>query len=645
MRGRAPWIVGVVSVSAVAVGCKYDPNRIPVHDPDASTRGDSPDAGPGAKGDHRNGQRSNGDAGSGLPLDASAGAESTSLEDHSVGVTLADASSRRSSGSVDGAGGRADASETAPPCSDGSSLRDGGCVADDPCAARGLQCTQPARCEGKGGDARCACAPGYVERDGGVCEDVDECAAANECAANAFCRNEPGSYSCRCAAYYTEALGGRRCDDKRLEWAFTASLRGILAMPFGSELLLAATFAGYQLFSGVAIATAGDQDILLARLDAQRSLSWKRRFGGPLDDVLFWANLDSAGNWLLTGYTDGGLDFGAGAIPTDGRRARFVTKLRGTDGSLVWSRALYNVDRTPAETPSWEADPQWEGFVVADASDDVLLAGRFHDTLSIDSTTLVSAGGWDMFLAKFSPDGVLLWARGWGGAGDDYLRAVVPGVQGEIFVAGTFDQSLQFGEATLTPLGGRDVLLARLDGEGVPTWSRQMGGKSDDLCGRMAVGPDGNPILAGEFSGAASFGTPERYEALGSKDAWIAKWSRDGTALWSHRIGGVANDVIWGVASGPSSEAVVSGFFQDRVDFGEGVRSSRGSSDAFVVKYGADGAFQWARDFGGAGYDTSGTVRTDATGRVYPVGWYQAPADLGFGNLAESGMYLLQLSP
>jgi hypothetical protein len=161
----------------------------------------------------------------------------------------------------------------------------------------------------------------------------------------------------------------------------------------------------------------------------------------------------------------------------------------------------------------------------------------------------------------------------------------------------------------------------------------------------MAVDTKGNPIVAGFFAGRATFDGTHEFRTVGSSDAWIAKWSSDGEPLWSRQIGGTGGEVIWGVSSGPSNETVVSGYFENEVDFGDGPRKARGNVDAFVAKYDDDGGLVWAYDFGGPGKDTCGTVQTDDRGNVYPVGWHATEALVGNETFGANALYVLQLPP
>ena len=150
-------------------------------------------------------------------------------------------------------------------------------------------------------------------------------------------------------------------------------------------------------------------------------------------------------------------------------------------------------------------------------------------------------------------------------------------------------------------------------------------------------------IFGGSFAGGGNFGgaTFEGHDV----DAWLAKWSGAGEHLWSKSFGGAGEDVIGPVHSGPTNDIVITGYFTNEIDLGEGNRLGSGGTDAFIAKYAPDGTLRWSRDFGGPAWDKGGGVQIDALGAVYAVGWFEAPLDLGRGPTTTSGVYLMELAP
>ena len=90
----------------------------------------------------------------------------------------------------------------------------------------------------------------------------------------------------------------------------------------------------------------------------------------------------------------------------------------------------------------------------------------------VNQTTLVSAGGSDVFLAKYKPDGTLVWARRAGGSFVGALSDLALGIaalsDGTAFVTGKFTDTATFGlgelnQTSLNSAGSYDVFISRFN--------------------------------------------------------------------------------------------------------------------------------------------------------------------------------------
>ena len=80
--------------------------------------------------------------------------------------------------------------------------------------------------------------------------------------------------------------------------------------------------------------------------------------------------------------------------------------------------------------------------------------------------TLTSAGDADVFVAKIDADGAWVWATQAGGTGDDVGFGVSVLADGSAIVTGGFLETATFGETTLRSAGGTDVFVARISAAG-----------------------------------------------------------------------------------------------------------------------------------------------------------------------------------
>src|SRR5207245_2486341 len=112
--------------------------------------------------------------------------------------------------------------------------------------------------------------------------------------------------------------------------------------------------------------------------------------------------------------------------------------------------------------------------VAVDSHDNIIVVGCFAGTVDFGGTTLTASDPYsmnvtDMFAAKYSPSGSLVWVRQFGGGGSDYGRAVA--VDGG-------DNVIVVGGAQLQSAGGNGggLALVKLSAAGTTLWAMSWGG-------------------------------------------------------------------------------------------------------------------------------------------------------------------------
>lgn len=278
--------------------------------------------------------------------------------------------------------------------------------------------------------------------------------------------------------------------------------------------------------------------------------------------------------------------------------------------------------------------------VAIDPSGNVFVTGYFSGTVDFGGGGRISAGGTDIFVAKFSPTGTHMWSRSFGSTTNDQGLAIATNVIGHVFVGGSFTGSVNFGGATLISAGGEDIFLARYDPDGGHVWSQSFGSTGLDQCWSVAVDHNiAGVVITGAYTGSVNFGGGALIGA-GNTDAFVAKFTTpSGTHQWSQRYGSTGADVGAALAIDASSNIVVTGTFSNTVNFGGAALVSAGGIDGFVAQYNGNNVHQWSKRFGAASSDYGRDVDVDIAGNVFLLANFSISADFGGGALPSLGSW------
>jgi len=244
-----------------------------------------------------------------------------------------------------------------------------------------------------------------------------------------------------------------------------------------------------------------------------------------------------------------------------------------------------------------------------------------------------------MFIAKYGPDGSLLWVKSPPltpvtdqRIASSSANGVAVDASGNVYVAGEFGGIITFGSTTLTNLTsawtGTDILLAKFDRDGDPLWARQAPAHHS-RGNAVAASMDGHVHMVGNFSGTASFGGTTLTSAGSSQDAFCAKYDATGNVIWAKKVGGMGSDYAYAVAADSNGNTYVAGEFEMSANIG-GIVLSDVYRSAFVARYDANGNVLWARKAGGNVYNTWGCgLAVDANGNACVSGAFSGNGVFG----------------
>lgn len=363
--------------------------------------------------------------------------------------------------------------------------------------------------------------------------------------------------------------------------------RAIAAAPGGDVIVTGFFSRTFGREPGPVLEAPGraNADLFVARLDRRGNTVWARSFGGSRSESGRALAVDDGGNIYVAGTFNGTFPYAVSGVgqklTSAGLRDALLMRL-DADGEPRWARQF-----------GGERDD--EAFAVLPVGDDtVIVAGTFGGSARVPGgETLTAVGYNDVFIQAYTADGELKWSRSFGGSGQEHVGGLARSTQGGVWLAGSFQNSIAFGDGTtLTSNGSTDAFLVHVDAAGRFDRVLGFGGAGVELLYGIASAADGSLRLAGHFQTEADLapGAGQKiYRAAGANDtdAFLLHLDAEGRHLAGRVLTGDDVAVANGIAIAADGSTIATGIFGNRLVFGSGpdaALESRGKSDIFVLR-------------------------------------------------------------
>jgi len=321
-------------------------------------------------------------------------------------------------------------------------------------------------------------------------------------------------------------------------------------------------------------------------------------------------------------------------------------------GNLIWAK---RAGGTSNDTET--------GYAITTLSDNsTVVSGVFYGSATFgpgeqNHTVLNSAGGGDIFIARYNPDGALTWAKRAGGIAIDEGYGITALSDNSTVVTGAFADSATFGagepnQTVLTSAGSRDIFIARYDPNGTLAWAKRAGGTSSEESYRIMAISDDSTVVIGHFQGSgeigpeatfrpgsATFGPGEPNQTvLTGRGIFIACYNPNGTLAWAKRAGGASGwDWSVGITTLSDNSTVVTGGFGESAPFKPGepnqiALTSAGGNDIFIARYNPNGTLAWAKRAGGTNDESGVGITTLSDNSTVVTGYFWGSATFGPGE-------------
>ncbi|NJO58573.1 MAG: DUF4114 domain-containing protein [Richelia sp. RM2_1_2] len=329
-------------------------------------------------------------------------------------------------------------------------------------------------------------------------------------------------------------------------------------------------FSGNVEFGNNSLTSVGDSDVFVTKLDSNGNVIWAEQLENTAlgVDIGIGVSSDDLGNAYVIGIKDADTETDIFDISEDSSSVEgegFISKL-DSSGNLVWTQ---NFDSTSLSSGT---------DIATDKVGNSYVIGTFLSDVTLGNQTLLSAGNTDIFLTKLDIDGNIEWSQNLGGTLSDTGNSISLDSAGNIYVTGSFEDTVSFGDTTLTSNGESDAFIAKLDNNGNIVWAQSFGGTLLDFGNKLSVDDKDNIYVTGSFEDTVSFGDTT-FTSSSENDSFILKLDTDGNILQAEQLGYSLLDI----AASNAGNVYGTGAFENTATFGDTTLTSQGLIDGFVV--------------------------------------------------------------
>ncbi|MBV8049780.1 MAG: hypothetical protein JOZ80_01250 [Acidobacteriaceae bacterium] len=382
-------------------------------------------------------------------------------------------------------------------------------------------------------------------------------------------------------------------------------------------------------------------------------------FGGAGDDGVGAAKTDAHGNIYMTGFFSATAKFQGKVLVSYGDADIYLAKFN-PHGHLLWIVQAGGVGLDEGTDLAFDADGN------------VYITGWFSDNATFGSAdgTSETVTGYvheNIFLAKYSPHGKLIWLRTGGNPVfyDGNNRAwglTVNPREGTVYITGYAEGTTLFS-TTVGPdqaVTGSDpwhIYLVKYDTEGNFQWGVTNWAEGNSIAYKVALDKYGNAYVVGWFEEVAIFRSKNgKDQMVGgfslpggpdyADDAFLVKYDCNGNLKWVNHAGGykaIANNLavsdkgevsITGLVGNlndefPAQAVTIVSSQPGGTDIDLGGGQGSYNWDAFIATFNEAGVLKRASRIGGPSQDFGAGITYDCQGNLYLTGVFSGAVDFG----------------
>lgn len=278
-----------------------------------------------------------------------------------------------------------------------------------------------------------------------------------------------------------------------------------------------------------------------------------------------------------------------------------------------------------AQSPSWawvkndQANQFSSGYeIMSDGAGNLIVSGTFQNKIVWDGDTLYQSAPihtYGQFVMSIKGDGSLNWMRQVGGSNEEQTVRIAIDHDNDVYALAFVKDSLVLTDTTIN---GRGAYLYKF----TPNGERQLLFSLPDGCSQLAVNNQKDIYLGGTFNDSLNIGGQSVIASV-YQQLFLAKFDSFLNFEWLRDFGLGDFNKLLGISCNELGEIYINGAFGDSIKFGtttlhQNSPSGCSSCAVFLASLNSEGNVEWAWN----GNNIMGDVLVDRLGNVAISGYF-----------------------
>lgn len=370
----------------------------------------------------------------------------------------------------------------------------------------------------------------------------------------------------------------------------------------------------------------GMSNIFIAKIDTNGNWLWAIKYGDGTFGESYDLVTDDSNNLVCVITCFGAVSFGGVYYNDGGARFNSLVVKLNQNGEIIWVKQIFS---------DWEAVAS---SCAIDSQNNVYVSGCYGISVAIDNQSLTNPDGMLAgFVAKLDSNGSCVWIRGVRSSSNIQVSDLAVSPTNDIYITGPYYNYLNIGPFTLNEYG--TIFIAKLNSNGDWLWAKQEN-CPEERFQIITCDYAGNVFVASNFYIQGSVGG-QTYNAYGSRDILLIKYSEDGNLIWTKQVGGydygsesLISEYVTGLTTDSNNNVYLGCATGAGAVFGN---ITYGTDGYFLAKYDPYGNLSWVKRVSEIGLNVmifEDGLNLDAMNNVYIAG-LNGIAKLGYRPIAN----------